>query len=30
LMLMRSAAKAAPVNSSPSASAFHEIQGPTV
>jgi len=30
LMLMRSAAEAVPVNSSASASAFHENQGPTV
>jgi len=30
LMLIRSAARAVPVNSSPSASAFHENQGPTV
>jgi len=28
--LMRSAAEAVPVNSSASASAFHENQGPTV
>lgn len=30
LMLMRSAARAVPVNNTPSASAFHENQGPTV